>query len=183
VPASARARRYAEAAYSVANDSGEIDLWVSSLDELARVLRMPSARNVFLSPVVPAAQKTTALARLLPAAPQLLRNFLGILIERGRLAEVSGIAEALREQVNQERGMVIADVTTAVPLDPEMERLVAERLAAYLHRDPDKVTIRAKVDPAIIGGVVARIGDRLIDDSIRGRLTRLRRTLATGTSR
>src|SRR5216683_372875 len=71
-----------------------------------------------------------------------------------------------------------ADATTAVPLDAEMERLVAQRLAAYLHRDADKVIIRSRVDPAIIGGVVARVGDQLIDDSVRGRLERLRRTLA-----
>jgi F-type H+-transporting ATPase subunit delta len=108
----------------------------------------------------------------------MVHHFLHILAERDRLKEVPGIADALRDLINQRRGIITADVTTAIPLDADMERLVAQRLAAYLNRDPDKVTIRGRVDPAIIGGVVARVGDRLIDDSIRGRLERLRRTLA-----
>ena len=113
--------------------------------------------------------------------PNPARNFLHILAERDRLVEVPGIADALRELINQRRGIITADVTTAVPLDAEMERLVAERLAAYLHRDADKVTIHSRVDPEIIGGVIARVGDQLIDDSVRGRLERLRRTLAGST--
>jgi F-type H+-transporting ATPase subunit delta len=59
-----------------------------------------------------------------------------------------------------------------------MESLVAQRLAAYLQRDPKLMSIRSRVDPAIIGGVVARVGDQVIDDSVRGRLERLRQTLS-----
>jgi F-type H+-transporting ATPase subunit delta len=55
--------------------------------------------------------------------------------------------------------------------------VVARRLATYLERRPDQVTLKSRVDPSIIGGVVARVGDRVIDDSIRGRLDRLRRAL------
>jgi F-type H+-transporting ATPase subunit delta len=104
-----------------------------------------------------------------------------IIADRDRLDEVPGIADSLRDLINDRRGIITADVTTAVPLDAEMERLVAARLAAYLDREPDKVTIRARVDPSIIGGVIARVGDRLIDDSVRGRIDRLRRTLAGST--
>jgi len=73
---------------------------------------------------------------------------------------------------------VVAQVTTAIPLDADMERVVAHRLAIYLERRPDQITLQSRVDPSIIGGVVARVGDRVIDDSIRGRLDRLRRVLA-----
>jgi F-type H+-transporting ATPase subunit delta len=182
VPASASARRYATAAFNVAAESGDFDAWLNTLSEFARVLQMPSARTIFLSPAVPTAQKRAALDRVLPNASPMAGNFLHILADRDRLVEVPGIADALRELINQHRGIITADVTTAVPLDGDMERLVAQRLAAYLQRDPDKVSIRARVDPAIIGGVVARVGDQLIDDSVRGRLERLRRTLA-GSSR
>jgi len=151
------------------------------LTALARILQMPSARTIFVSPTVPTQQKRAALDRLLPDASPVVRNFLHIVAERDRLDQVPGIADSLRDLINERRGIITADVTTAVPLDAEMERLVAARLAAYLNREPDKVTIRARVDPTIIGGVVARVGDQLIDDSIRGRLDRLRRTLAGGT--
>ncbi|MDQ3811565.1 MAG: ATP synthase F1 subunit delta, partial [Chloroflexota bacterium] len=148
-------------------------------DELTRILQMPSARTIFSSPTVAAAQKRAALDRLLPRAAPDTRNFLHILAERDRLDEVPGIAEALRESINRQRGIVTAEVTTAVPLDAELERLIGQRLASYLNRQPQQIVIRGRVDPAIIGGVVARVGDRLIDDSVRGRLERLRRALAT----
>jgi len=178
VPASASAKRYAAAAFNIAEQSGEYDAWLSSLNQLARIVQMPSARVVFLSPTVPASQKRAALDRMLPDALPLVRNFVHIVADRDRLDEMPGIVESLRDLINVRRGIVTADVTTAVPLDAEMQRLVAQRLAAYLNREPDKVTIRTRVDPTIIGGVIARVGDRLIDDSVRGRLDRLRQTLA-----
>jgi F-type H+-transporting ATPase subunit delta len=180
VPASASARRYASAAFTVAGKSGDYDAWVATLAEVARVLQMPSARTVFLSPAVPAAQKAAALDRIVPSAPPLVRNFLHILVDRDRLDQVPGIADALRELINIQRGIVTAEVTTAVPLDADMERVVAERLAAHLGREPRQVSIHSRVDPAIIGGVIARVGDQVIDDSVRGRIERLRRTLAGG---
>jgi F-type H+-transporting ATPase subunit delta len=178
VPANASERRYASAAFTVAGRTDDYDAWLQTLGELARVLRMPSARQVFLSPAVPAAQKAAALDRILPDASPLVRNFVHILVNRDRLAEVPGIVDALGEMINRQRGILTADVTTAVPLDAEMERLVAQRLAEHLGREADKVMINSRVDPAIIGGVVARIGDQVIDDSVRGRIERLRRTLA-----
>jgi F-type H+-transporting ATPase subunit delta len=178
VPANASERRYATAAFTVAGRTGEYDMWLQTLGELARVLQMPGARPVLLSPAVPAAQKKAALDRILPDAAPLVRNFVHILVERDRLPEVPGIVDALRELINIQRGIVTADVTTAVPLDAELERVVAERLATHLGHAPDKVVIRSRVDPAIIGGVVARVGDQVIDDSVRGRIERLRRNLA-----
>jgi F-type H+-transporting ATPase subunit delta len=178
VPASASARRYASAAFTVAGQTGDYDAWLQTLNTVARVLQMPSARVVFASPAVESSQKAAALDRIVASVPETIRNFLHILIERDRLAEVPDILEALRDLINERRGIITADVTTAVPLDAELERSVAQRLAAYLDRTPDKVTIRSQVDPAIIGGVVARVGDQVIDDSVRGRIERLRRTLA-----
>ena len=178
MPANATERRYATAAFTVAGQAGDYDAWLSTLSELARILQMPSARTVFLSPSVPSTQKAAALDRLLPNASPMVRNFIHILVNRDRLAEVPGIVEALRDLINVQRGIILADVTTAIPLDSELERVVAERIASHLGRDASKVSIRARVDPSIIGGVVARIGDQVIDDSVRGRIERLRRTLA-----
>jgi F-type H+-transporting ATPase subunit delta len=179
VAASATAKRYATAAFTVAAESNNFDVWLETLDELARIMRMRSARIVFTSPTVAASDKRAALDRLLPSAPPVVRNYLHILADRDRLDEVPGIAEALRELINKRRGIVTAEVTTAVPLDAQLEQVVGQRLAAYLNRQPQQVRIRTRVDPNIIGGVVARVGDRLIDDSVRGRLERLRRALST----
>jgi F-type H+-transporting ATPase subunit delta len=161
----------------VATESGDHDVWLSSLGEFTRILQMPSARTIFASPAISATDKRAAIGRLLPNMPPMVRNFLYILADRDRLVEVPGILEALVDRVNQQRGVITADVTTAIPLDPELQRTVTQRLGAYLNHDPQRVTIRAHVDPSIIGGVVARVGDTLIDDSVRGRIERLRRTL------
>jgi len=179
VATSARAQRYATAAFTVASEAGDFDTWLSTLDELARIMHMPSARTVFISPTVAPADKRAALDRLLPNVTPTIRNFLHIVADRDRLDEVPGMAAELRELINKRRGIVTADVTTAVPIDAETEQVLMQRLASYLQRDPRQVTIRTHVDPNIIGGVVARIGDQLIDDSVRGRLERLRRTLTT----
>jgi F-type H+-transporting ATPase subunit delta len=178
VPASASARRYATAAMQVARQSGDFDTWLNGLAEFSRILQMPSARVIFTSPAIPAAQKRAALGRLLPNLPPLVRNFLYILADRDRLGQVPDIRQAMIERVNEQRGVITADVTTAIPLDADLERTVAQRLGAYLKHDPARITIRTRVDPSIIGGVVARVGDTLIDDSVRGRIQRLRRTLA-----
>jgi F-type H+-transporting ATPase subunit delta len=177
VPASASGRRYASAAFTVAGRTGEYDAWMQALAEVARILQMRSARTVFMSPAVPASQKAAALDRMLPNAAPLIRNFLHILIDRDRLDELPDMLEALREMINAQRGIITAEVTTAIPLDSDMARLVAQRLATHFGREPQKVTIQSRVDPAIIGGVVARVGDQVIDDSVRGRLERLRRAL------
>ncbi len=178
VTLSASARRYAEAAFSVARETGDYDAWLTALDAVVRLLDDPQAATVFTSPAVDPSDKQKALDRLVPRAPRLIHNFLAILIERDRVSQVPAIAEALRERVNEERGILTADVTTAVPLDAELQKTIARRLGTQLGHDPTRLVIRPHVDPAIIGGVVARVGDTLIDDSVRGRIERLRRALA-----
>jgi F-type H+-transporting ATPase subunit delta len=165
--------------FTVAGQTGDYDAWLQALREVSRVLQMRSARTVFMSPAVPAQQKAAALDRLLPKVSATVRNFFHILVQRDRLDRVPDIADALQDLINAQRGIITAEVTTAIPLDPEMGRLVAERLAAHLNREPGKVSIVSHVDPAIIGGVVARVGDQVIDDSVRGRLQRLRQVLAS----
>lgn len=178
---SAAARHYAEAAFAVARDERNFEGWQAAVEAAAHVLAQPNARALLTSPSVRAEEKRNAMDRLIPAAPPSARNFLHILVDRGRLGEIAGIAEAFRERLNRERGIVTAEVTTAVPIDPDTERVLTQRLGAFLQQDPQKLVIRQRVDPAIIGGVVARVGDTLIDDSVRGRLERLRRTLARAT--
>jgi len=118
------------------------------------------------------------LDRIVPNAPPLTRNFLHILVDRDRLDQVPGIADALHEQINVQRGIVTAEVTTAVPLDADMQQSVTQKLAQHFGREARQITIRSHVDPSIIGGVIARVGDQVIDDSVRGRIERLRRSLA-----
>ena len=178
VTISPSSRRYAAAAFEVARPAGDYEAWLSALEGASEILQSPRGKAVFTSSVVSSTDKRRALDAMLPGLPQLVSNVLHILADRDRLNQLPQVAAAFQEVVDTERGIVPADVTTAVPLDAETERLVADRLGAYLKRDPQKMVIRSRVDPSIIGGVVAQIGDTRIDDSVRGRLDRLRRVLA-----
>ena len=84
------------------------------------------------------------------------------------------IAEAFRRLLNEHRGIAVAQVTTAVPIDERQKATIASRLGQRVGKT---VTVETRVDPEILGGVIAQIGDNVIDGSVRGRLERLRRAL------
>lgn len=173
----ASAQRYAAAAFALARDEGDLESWQRPLDEISSLMDVPAARVALTSPVVRPEEKRAVIQQLVPDMPHLVRNLVNLMIERDRADLLPQVARAFRELTNQERGIVTADVTTAVPLDQETEQTVARRLGEYLGRDPGHLVIRSRVDPSIIGGVVARVGDTLIDDSVHGRIERLRRAL------
>ena len=174
---SGSARRYADAAFAVARESGDYDAWLNMFNQISRHLGTPAARAALTSPAIRPSDKRALLERLVPNMPPVARNFVHILVERDRLIQVPDIAVAFSQRVNRERGVLTAEVTTAIPMDENMERAVAQKLGVYLDHDPRRLVIHSRVDPDIIGGVIARVGDTLIDDSVRGRLERLRRVL------
>jgi F-type H+-transporting ATPase subunit delta len=98
-----------------------------------------------------------------------------LLTAKGRLALLPQIAEAFQELVDDYRGIAHADVLTAVPLDEQGQQELSARLSQITGKS---VLIEAHQDPQILGGLVARIGDRLIDGSTRSKLHALRRELA-----
>lgn len=169
------ARRYAEAAFALAQQSQAEDVWARDLQRLADLLTVPVAEKALTSPAVPAAQKLAAIDAELPDLQPTVRNLVQLLLRRDRLELLPDIAAAYRELLHRARGIVTAQVTTAVPLDEAQRALLAERLSRYLGR---QVELETQVDPAILGGVVARVGDLLLDGSVRGRLEALRRRLA-----
>src|SRR5579875_3681040 len=162
------ARRYAEAAFALARQTQAEDAWARDLQRLADLLAVPVAEKALTSPAVPAAQKLAAIDAELPDLQPPVRNLVQLLLR--------DIAAAYRELWHRARGIVTAQVTTAVPLSDAQRALLAERLGRYVGR---QVELETNVDPSIMGGVVARVGDLLLDGSVRGRLEALRRRLAT----
>jgi F-type H+-transporting ATPase subunit delta len=115
---------------------------------------------------------------ILSAFPEMesqVRNFLVLLVRQDRLNLLPGILTTFRALLNEHRGIQVVEVTTAEPLDQTGRDLVAARLAQHLDC---QVVIETRVDPDIIGGLVARVGDQVLDGSVRGRLDRLRAALA-----
>lgn len=171
----ARAKRYAEALAQMARDANSWDQWDQDLSGLARLIEDPGFKAVLESPKVALARKEALIAEALPNANPLTRNLAQLLILRRRIDAVSDILTEFRRMYDVHRGIEHARVTTAVPLEQREREALLHQLANMTGK---RVDVETEVDPGILGGVVVRIGDKLIDGSTRGRLEALRRRLA-----
>ena len=169
------ARRYAEAVYELASDTGTEESWLTALQTLADATEDDETRAYFENPAISEEAKVAALRSILtgPGSQEAI-NLARLLIRRQRFRQLPGIREAFEEMVLRARGMAIADVTTALPMSDEDRRHVSAQLARIVGSD---VEVRSHVDDAIIGGIVARVGDQLIDGSVRTQLRDLRASL------
>jgi len=169
------ARRYADAVFEIAQSEGHLDEWEQELVLLVGVLWPPEISSWLANPSVAAADKDALIQTGLASAREGARNLARLLVTRGRANLAPAILEAYRGRLDEERGIAHATVTTAVPLSDQELSQVNARLTELTGR---QVKMETTVDPLIIGGVVVRIGDKLIDGSTRARLQELKRRLA-----
>jgi F-type H+-transporting ATPase subunit delta len=159
----------------MADEQGTLDRWERDLKALAESFNDPAVGSYFDNPQIPASQKRETANRLLGAEAQpLARNLIGLLIERGRIRLLPQIYTGFHDRMLERQGIAVGEVTTAVPLGPEELALVRQRLGAVIGKE---VEVRVVVDPDIIGGIIARVGDQLIDGSVIGQLRKLRERL------
>ena len=170
------ARRYAEAAFGIASDSGALDAWRDDLASIAELAQHSQAGQYLASGRISDADKRTLVQRALADLSSQALNLALILLQRGRMAIAPQILVEYDRLLDEARGIQRAVVTTAIPLGDTEQRAIAAQLQAMT--GAREVQIETRVDPEIIGGVVARVGDRLIDGSVRTRLLQLKRTLA-----
>jgi F-type H+-transporting ATPase subunit delta len=168
----AAARRYAQAVFDLAKEAGTLDRWLADLKTLNSLFGSEQAVGMLEDPkLTPEAQNKIVddLISKVQIEP-LVGNFVKLLVQRGRLASLPRIVEIFGEMYNREKGIVIADVTTAVPLDEAHRKEVADRLAKITGKT---VEIRMHTDPNILGGIITRIGDELLDSSVASQLAQL----------
>jgi F-type H+-transporting ATPase subunit delta len=173
--ASGAAKRYAQAVFSLAKERGTLDRWQADLSVLNEVMADPVAEAYLKTPNFSAADKQTLLDMVLGDAQAEARNLAHLLIQRHRLNIIPDLYQLYQDAVLAERGIAIADVTTAEPLGPEEQEMVRARLHQIIGKE---IELRLHTDPSIIGGIVARVGDQLIDGSVINQLRRLRARLA-----
>jgi F-type H+-transporting ATPase subunit delta len=171
------ARRYARALFDLAQEQGQVEAWAESLSTLRDVVESSEElKDVLVNPIY-AKEQRRAIAGKLAAALRLAEapaNLLSLLADRNRLAELGAIVDTFGRMADEKLGRVRALVTSAVPLDAA----TAERLSARLAQAAKgEVILQHAVDPSLIGGVVAQVGDLVYDGSIRTQLEDLRRTL------
>lgn len=169
------ARRYAEAVFDIARSEDRLDAWEQDLAAVAQVLSDSDEAALLTNPAVPPDEKAALIDLTLASVGQEARNMAHLLVGRGRAHLAGQILAAYRQRLDSLRGIVHAQVTTAVPLNDQERAAITDRLARMTNQ---QVTMETDVDPAIIGGVVVRLGDKLIDGSARARLIELKRRLA-----
>jgi F-type H+-transporting ATPase subunit delta len=175
-------RSYAEALFRVADAEGELDAVERRLFAFAELLeRETRVRDALLDPSLPIENKRQLIAdSLRERANPLAVNLLGFLVEQGRAREIGRIVEALAEVVAATRERAVAEVRSAVPLGDAR----AKELAGALSRATGRpIEVRVIVDPSVVGGVVARVGDEIFDGSVRSRLIGAREQLTGTTTR
>jgi F-type H+-transporting ATPase subunit delta len=169
--ASSAARRYTQAIAELAAEDNSFDTWQRDLEALGAVVADAEVLAWLQNPAVNDADKMSAVTTVLGGAQPETRNLLQMLIQRRRLELVPEINALFHDAVMAHKGIVLVDVTTADALDDAGKELVRERLKAIVGKD---VELRLHEDASIIGGIVARIGDQIIDGSVVNQLRRLR---------
>jgi len=170
------ANRYAEAAFWVARDAGEVDQVREELTDLERTIgSSPELHGLLSHPEIPVERKMAGVRQVFDdSLSGTVLSFLRLLLKGQRLALLSAIAEHYQDLINRWRGIVPGEVRTVIPLTDEQQA----RLEAALNRLlSGRVVLENRIDPEILGGVVVRLSDRIIDGSVRHRLARLRNAL------
>ena len=175
---SASAVRYARALFDVAlkeSDPSRVEQELSSIVTL--VAGHAELRNALESPGVPPLAKKSVVEALVSRGQFTppVGKLLVMLAERDRLTLLEPVLEAFRARLREQQRVLEAEVTTAIPLEPEQQAALRQRLGAATTR---QVTLTTKVDPSLIGGVVARIGTTVYDGSLATQLAKLKGRLA-----
>jgi F-type H+-transporting ATPase subunit delta len=168
------ARRYAEAAFLIASEEGTSEAWSAGLQAAAALFSEPGAARFFANTRVPADKKRELVEKALAGADKNVLSLALLLLRRNRESLAPQIAQAYQEILDRQRGISHALVTSAVPLSADELRDVEQKLKELAG---GQVTVRTQVDESILGGLIVRIGDRLIDGSTRSRLTALKQRL------
>ena len=169
------ARRYAQAYFELARQAKDIPGWRRSLEEVVQTLTRPDVVAVLDDPRLPQHERARVVSELLADVAPPARNLARLLVERGRHGVLPQVLEQYDIFADRESGVVRAEVTTAVPVDATLEQRIRTELASRLGGE---VQTTVRQDPSILGGLVIRIGDRVIDGSVRTRLAQLQQALA-----
>ena len=167
------AERYAAALFDFADERRMLDEVASDLRQLRTMLAASvDLARLMRSPIVTRGEQGKAISVLAVHASfaPLVRDFLGVVAKNRRLFAVPAMIEAYLEKLADRRGEVTAQVTAALPLTPAQLALLGDQLRRSVGR---RVSIDARVDPGLIGGMIVKMGSRMVDGSLRSKLLRL----------
>src|SRR5919205_3771786 len=170
------AQVYARSLFEVAREQGKLDELREQLGQFADALADDRDLQVFFfSPYFSAEEKRDGLGRAVTGADPAFVNFLRLLIENHRMPLIFRIRRAYDALWEEENRLLPVSVTSAVELDEATVQQIGDRIAEQTGR---KVELSAKVEPEILGGIVVRVGNSVLDASVRNRLEQLRKNVA-----
>jgi F-type H+-transporting ATPase subunit delta len=171
------AKRYATALLELGTESGQLDALVEEMGRAAEAYEASGElRAAFDDPLVAPATKKAILAdvSLRLGASQVTKNALGLLLDRRRIRALPAIAARLREMADAKRGILRAEVLTAMPLPEEYFEQLQRQLERITGR---RVALDRKLEPALVAGVVVRVGDTVYDGSLVARVRQMKETM------
>jgi ATP synthase F1 delta subunit len=170
------ARVYSRALFEVAKEHDKLDEIKEQLGEFADALdEHRDLATFFFSPYFSTTEKKDGLGKVLSGEDEIFRNFLEALLERHRMPAIFRIRRQYEELWEDERKLLPVEVTSAIELDDELVKEIGDRVGEQTGR---KVELTRTVDPDILGGIVLRVGNSILDASIRNRLNTLRKQVA-----
>ena len=170
------AQVYARSLFEVAREHDKLDEIREQLGEFADAVEQDRALTTFFfSPYFSSDEKKEGLHKAVEGAEPILMNFLELLLEKHRMPVIHRIRRDFDALWREERKLLPVHVTSAVELDDEVVRSLGERISEKTGR---KVDLTARVEPDIIGGIVLRVGNYVLDASIKSRLNQLRKQVA-----
>jgi F-type H+-transporting ATPase subunit delta len=169
---------YARSLFEVAKEHDKLDVVREQLGEFADVLAKDRELSVFFfSPYFSTVEKQEGLGRVVIDADETVVNFLELLIEKHRMPVVFRIRRVYDRLWEHENKVLPVEITSAVELDEKTVKGIGDRIGSETGQH---VELTARVEPDILGGIVLRVGNQILDASIRNRLERLRRQVARG---
>ena len=171
-------RRYADAAFEIALRDGTVETWRKELESAAATSTGSELERVLANPSVPLDQRVAVAEQVFASLSGPVRNLVLLLVRRNRIEQLPRVAAEFRRLDDRRNGLTHATATSAAPLGADETKAITARLEELTG---GRIALETAVDPSLLGGVVVRVGDRLIDGSVRGRLERLRGQLAAGT--
>lgn len=178
MPRGPSTRRYAQAVFELAAGDGSFDQWLDDFGVLASAIQNTEFAELLDAPQIAIDEKVRIVNQVMDSAVNPLAvNLLCLLASRGAARLVPSIAEQYQVLLDAERSIERAEVVSAVPLSDDQRQRIVELLKGIVGKD---VTVESRVEPALLGGFIARVGDRVVDGSTRTKLDQMRRELVDG---
>jgi len=168
------ARRHAQAVFQIAMENNNLETWQADLELIAEALGHPQFATLLENPKIRFSDKEKLLQNVLKGINPTAMNLAYFLVSKNRIRIVGELVTEFKRLMNAQHGRESAEIITAVPLSDEEKEQIQKKLTTITQKD---VVVTTQVDPSIMGGLVAKAGDQLIDGSIRTRLKELKKSL------